>query len=86
MAIYKLIVDCGRMGDLRGVFEATPEQVEELMGKTVYFGEVLGKHSEVVVTIDEDCIAFLTDDEDFIEKARLYKLIPTGYNPFDYLE
>lgn len=86
MAIYKLIVDCGRMGDLRGVFESTSKEIEELMGKRVNFGEVLGKHSEVVVTINEDCIAFLTDDEDFIEKARLYKLIPTGYNPFDYLE
>lgn len=83
MAIYKLFVDCGRMGDLRGIFEATPLEIEELMGKRINFGEVLGKHSDISVTMDEDCIAFLTDDEDFIEKARLYNLIPTGINPFD---
>lgn len=86
MALYKLDVDCGRMGNLTGVFESTPEAIKSLMNKKIYFGEVLGKHSEIVVTFEEGEIEFLTDDEDFINKARLYNLIPTGYNPFDYLE
>jgi exosome complex RNA-binding protein Rrp4 len=86
MSIYKLIVDCGRMGDLNGVFEATPNQIQELMGKKVNFGEVLGKHSDVSVVIDENCVVHLTDDEEFIKKAKTYGLIPTGHNPFDYLE
>lgn len=83
MAIYRLFVDCGRSGDLEGIFEATPEAVKDLIGKTVNFGEVLGKHSEVIVTFEEDEIIFLTDDEDFINKAKLYNMIPTGINPFD---
>ena len=82
MAIYRLFVDCGRSRDLEGIFESTPEAVKDLIGKTVNFGEVLGKHSEVIVTFEEDEIIFLTDDQDFINKAKLYNMIPTGINPF----
>lgn len=74
-------------GLLLGNFLATPEAVAGLMGKTVHFGEALGKHSEVSVVIDKDNVKLLTDDQDFIAKhAVVFKDRPSGYNPFDYYE
>lgn len=42
----------GRGGELSGLFVALPEHVEKMNGRTVHFGEVLGKHSDVEVTFD----------------------------------
>ena len=83
--IYKFEADFGRMGDLEGVFVSTDEALEELYGKEIYFGEVLGKHSEVVLTLKPDHITEVTDDEKFIELFENYGL-ENGYNPFDYYE
>lgn len=85
MALYKFHWDCCRQGDLGGTFEAEPESISNLIGKEVCFGEVLGKHSDVSVVMEKDDIELLTDDEDFIDKAHLYGLIPNGFNPFHYL-
>lgn len=48
-AIYKLNADYGRNGNLTGVFIAEKEHVAVLLENKieVYFGEVLGKHSEI---------------------------------------
>lgn len=34
--------DCGRMGDVEGIFVTTKEDLERNYGKRVYFGEILG--------------------------------------------
>jgi len=86
MPLYKFYWNCGRMGFLDGVFEATEEDVQGIIGKDVDFGEVLGKHSEIHGEMEEDDITLVTDDQGFIDKAKGYGLIPTGYNPFDYFE
>lgn len=83
--IYKFEADFGRMGDLEGVFVSTDEELEGLYGKEIYFGEVLGKHSEVILTLDVEHITEVTDDEKFIELFEQYDLA-NGYNPFDYYE
>lgn len=83
--IYKFEADFGRMGDLEGVFVSTDEALQELYGKQIYFGEVLGKHSEVFLTLKPDHITEVTDDEKFIELFEKYGL-ENGYNPFDYYE
>lgn len=43
-ALFKMDFDCGRMGNLEGVFIADTEDVEYLVNNkiSVYFGEVLG--------------------------------------------
>ena len=48
-ALFKMDFDCGRMGNLEGVFITDTEDVEYLVNNkiSVYFGEVLGKHSEI---------------------------------------
>jgi hypothetical protein len=83
-SIYKFHWDCGRQGDITSVFVSTPEKVAEIIGKEVYFGEILGKHSEISGVIKEDEITLVTDNQEFIRLFEGYKLA-NGPNPFHYL-
>jgi len=74
-AIYKLNADFGRQGILSGVFVADTEEVEKLLGTEIYFGEVLGKHSVVLVTKDKEVVALFEEYD-----------LESGINPFHYLE
>jgi hypothetical protein len=74
--LYKFEADFGRMGELMGIFSATEEQVLRIMGKEIYFGECLGKHSDIEVTIKPGMITEITDMND----------IRIGYNPVEYWE
>lgn len=73
---------------LEGLFVAEESDMDALMGKEIYFGEVLGKHSEIFGPLEERDITIKNDDEDFINK--LVDVIGgesiSGYNPFDYYE
>jgi hypothetical protein len=82
-AVYKMIFDAGRMGSLSGTFVAEKEHVELLVndGIRVYFGEKLGKHSEIAGPVDEDEIKMLTDDPEVVLTVERYEL-ESGYNPF----
>jgi len=84
-AIYKFHFGCGRQGDLEGVFVSTQERVDKLVESQieVYFGEVLGKHSEVLGPIDEGEITFVSDNEEAVRVVEEHDL-SSGYNPFDY--
>lgn len=86
MSLYKFYVDCGRMGNLTGVFQASRDEIKKIIGKKVYFGEVLGKFSDIAIVIDESHISYLTDDQKFIDQAVFYGLVPVGHNPFRYLD
>jgi len=82
--LYRFEYDFGRSGELSGLFVADHSDIEDIMGKRIYFGEVLGKHSEVWIdSFDESCIELLTEDEDFIDKFIRFGLT-TGFNPIDY--
>ena len=83
--LYKMHIDCGRMGDLYATFVSTPEVIQSLIGTKVYFGEVLGKHSEVIVTMKPEHFKILTQDQDFIDKFQEYGL-EAGHVPFYYIE
>lgn len=80
--------DEGRMGDVEGLFVTTKERIEKSLGKGVYFGEILGKHSEISGTLKKEDFKVKSDDPAFIDK--LVEIIGfetiSGYNPFDYLE
>lgn len=84
--LCKFYWDCGRNGYLEGVFVATQEEIDAIFGKKVYFGEALGKHSEISGIIKNNDITILSTDQDFIQKAEKYKLVPLGYNPLDYMD
>ena len=83
-ALYKMTLDCGRMGGRESVFVAEKELVDYLTSHQieVYFGEVLGKNSEVSECIEPDKIMFITDDEKIIEIIEECDL-QSGYNPLD---
>ncbi len=83
-SIYKFHWDCGRQGDVYGVFISTPEQVKNIVGKRIYFGEILGKHSEIHGEINEGEITFITDNQEFVKLFEEYDL-SSGHNPFSYL-
>ena len=70
--LYKVHWDCGRMGDVRATFVATEEEVKSAIGKQVYFGEILGKHSEIFGPLEESELKVINDDQDFIEKFEKY--------------
>lgn len=81
--VYKFHVDMGRQGELEGIFVAEASEIEEIIGKDVYFGEVLGKHSDVGGEIEEDEITLITDDPVVVEVFEKHKL-RSGINPLGY--
>ena len=87
-AIYSFYWDCGRMGNVDGLFIADKDTVEKAIGKQVYFGEILGKHSEVFGTLDENDLEIKSEDQEFIKKFEevLGEDFSQGYNPLDYID
>jgi len=85
--IYKFNFDCGRSGSLEGTFIEDSENVKILTSHEdieVYFGEVLGKHSEVYGNIEETDIKLVSTDEQAIKIIEDLNILPSGYSPFDY--
>lgn len=80
-------IDFGRMGELNGVFVCEKQELVDLIAseKEIYFGEVLGKHSEIYEVMRDGYFEEVTTDANFIELFEKYGL-SNGYNPFDYLE
>lgn len=84
--LVKFQWDCGRMGNVNGLFIIEKEELEAAYGKNVYFGEILGKHSEIYGEIGANDFTILTDDQDYIEKTiSLIGWHLSGYSPFDYM-
>lgn len=83
--VFKMKVDCGRMGELEGIFVADKEHVKTLIESKieVYFGEVLGKHSEICGSIEEKEIQLASDSPEAIKVINELNL-ESGYNPFCY--
>ena len=87
-AIYEFYWDCGRQGDVSGTFIANKEDVEKAIGSEVYFGEILGKHSEIHGTLDEDDLVIKSEDQDFIAKFETIMGVDysSGHNPLNYID
>ena len=83
--LFRLNFDCGRMGNVTGVFVADPKDVADAIGKGIYFGEVLGKHSEVSGELDASEVEELNVTDGFVEEFHDRFPDGFGYNPLDYL-
>ena len=83
--MYQFSEYCGRMGSLSGLFIADEAEVAAAIGKLVHFGEVLGKHSDISVTLDVSNFKVLTDDQDFIAKCKQYGIGHQGHCPLSAL-
>lgn len=86
--IYSFYWDCGRLGNVSGMFVADVAEVDQSIGKRVYFGEILGKHSEIYGTLEQSDVELKTTDQDFIFKFEeiFGENYCEGYNPLEYLE
>lgn len=54
--------DCGRMGRVEGLFICEDTELDKVINKTVYFGEILGKHSNVRIKFSKEDFSIATDD------------------------
>lgn len=80
--LYRFHLDCGRMGSLGGLFTATEADIKVLIGETVYFGEVLGKHSDISAVMEEEHFKMVSKDPDLVRLFNKYRLA-TGTNPLE---
>ena len=83
--IYKFLMDCGRNGDITSVFIATEEEVNALIGKNFFFSEPFGKFSEVSGDFEESYFSRVECDESAVAVVESLGILPTKYNPFDYV-
>lgn len=81
--IYKFYWDYGRDGEVSGIFVAEDHEIEEIIGKEVYFGEILGKHSNIHDRVTSEDIILISQNPEFV---RLFEenIGSVGYNPLDY--
>lgn len=86
--LYKFYVDCGRMGDIEGLFVVDESDIDNIVGENVYFGEILGKHSDIGFDIEKEMFTEVDIDEESVNKLvnALGSKDLSGYNPFHYWE
>ena len=85
--LWNFYWDCGRMGELTGLFVATEEEIEDIIGKEIYFGEILGKHSEIFGKIKSGDITKVDLDSETVTKvSKVLGIVWSGHYPFDYIE
>lgn len=65
--LYSFFWDCGRMGDVEGLFIAEESEVDAAIGSEVYFGEILGKHSDIRGTLSSEDLKVISDEQDKID-------------------
>lgn len=85
-AVYRFSKYFRRSGTLSGVFISTKEQVRRLIDTniTVYFGEVLGKHSDIFSEINQEDILLISDDPEIVSMLEKHPDIIQGINPLTY--
>lgn len=86
--IYQFSWNAGRGYRLSGLFIAESKDIQKIMGETIYFGEVCGKHSEVDLDMDESLITLKTDNQEFIAKFEeiFGENFCSGINPLSYYD
>lgn len=85
--LFKFAADCGRSGDIGGIFVATQEEVDNIIGKEVGFGDALGKYSDVYFEIKPEHITKIDVSAEAVEE--LHSILGdtwSGYNPIEYYE
>lgn len=78
--------DFGRMGDLFAAFLSTPRLLLSAEGKVAYFGEVLGKHSDISYTIDLADFSFSEITNDDVAVLAKYEMTDVGLNPLESIQ
>ncbi|MBU0961025.1 MAG: hypothetical protein KKH60_05825 [Proteobacteria bacterium] len=70
------------MGNLYGLFVAEKDAVTNLVEskRVIYFGEVLGKHSEIAGPLEARDVNMVSDDTDLVAKVKELNM-EVGFNP-----
>lgn len=95
MKIYRFYWDAGKMGSLTGMFVVNArgeEKLRQLVGRQVYFGEALGKHSEIYGKLEaSDLREVPASEADVAVVVRIFELdlsngwaSLSGYCPLNY--
>ena len=87
MKLYKFSESFGRMGTLEGLFVEDEKNIDEAMGKRIYLGEVLGKHSEIEIELSFRNLKKVDLCESCVEELRKkFGHTISGTNPLSYME
>lgn len=84
-ALWRFHWDMGHQGAVEGIFVATQREIAEALDKRVYFGDILGKHSDVHGVLEDADLTMLTAEPAAVDTFQRY-VKTSGYNPLDYLE
>ena len=83
--LYEFNANFGRMGSLHGRFlldEEREAKLPEIYGKTIHFGEVLRKHSDVSFVLRPEHLEMVTDDQEFLGRAKTLGIsLESGFDP-----
>lgn len=87
IVLVSMLIEIRRMGELDGLFICDQELLEALYGQEAYFGECLGKHSDIAVTLQPSHFTIKSDDREFIKKMShvIGSVDISGMAPFDYV-
>lgn len=76
----------GRSGTVEGLILTTQEQIDAHVGQEIYYGEILGKHSEVYGPfLAEDFSPVPVSQETVNDLYTVFGTTVSGYNPFHYI-
>lgn len=76
-----------RGGHVEGLIVATEDEIDSLEGQYVYFGEIMGKHSEVYGNLKENDFTKLNVSTDAVAEVSKYLgSCWSGYDPRDYIQ
>ena len=81
--IYRFGLDYGRMGEIDAVFVVDSDDIKKIDGETIYFGEILGKHSDVECEVSAEHFELISDKPEEVEMFERLQL-QCGHSPFDH--
>ncbi len=71
-------------GQITGIFLAEHADVAIAYGQTAYFGDELGKHSEVIIEVTPENLKLVTADDAMVQAFEQYEM-ETGYNVLHWI-
>jgi hypothetical protein len=84
--LWEFYYNYGRIGSVSGLFVASEEEIESSIGEYVRFGEILGKYSDVSLTLDKSNLTKVNLDSETVEKVTdILGETWSGRNPLNYI-
>ena len=80
--IFKFCANVGRIGNLNGIFVSNSKDIQSLIDseREIYFGECLGKHSDISFPLNKEYFSLVSYDSNFINMFESAGM-ESGTNP-----